>query len=121
MRTVNYPTLLLGEPLLLGKRQVAQRLAPLSVDRLRLRSPTAQSQQRLRPQAEMDQPLDALLAPYLIRRQTELLLGVPESSFDGLITNDKFCFTHRHQLPLSWSRRPLRLREQVIESGLQNE
>jgi hypothetical protein len=31
--------------------------------------------------------------------------------FNGLITNDKFCLTRRHQLHLTWWRRPLRKRK----------
>jgi len=31
--------------------------------------------------------------------------------FNGIITNDKFCLTRWTQLDLSWSRRPLRLRD----------
>jgi hypothetical protein len=37
-----------------------------------------------------------------------LLVG--EESLDGLITNDKFCFSRWSVLRLSWWRRPLRLR-----------
>ena len=33
-----------------------------------------------------------------------------DARLDGLITNDKFCFTRWGTLRLSWSRRPLRLR-----------
>src|SRR5262249_43093021 len=33
-----------------------------------------------------------------------------EAPFDGLLTNDKFCVTRTAVLPLTWSRRPLRLR-----------
>ena len=38
------------------------------------------------------------------------LLGVAEQKLNGMITNDKFCCTRWTQLPLSWWRRPLRLR-----------
>lgn len=35
---------------------------------------------------------------------------VRKESFNGLITNDKFCLSRARRLPLAWSRRPLRLR-----------
>jgi predicted ATPase len=53
--------------------------------------------------------------------KSRLALEVALACADGLITNDKFCFTHRRQLTLSWSRRPLRLREQVTATDLQNQ
>ena len=37
-------------------------------------------------------------------------LIVQEALFNGIITNDKFCCTRWATLPLSWWRRPLRLR-----------
>jgi hypothetical protein len=99
---------------LLRQRQIRQRLAPRPVAPLRLYAPTRQPQQRLRPQTQMHDPLDASFASHLIRRETELLLAIPEPRFDGLITNDKFCFVRHARLTLSWSRRPLRLREDSL-------
>jgi hypothetical protein len=34
---------------------------------------------------------------------------------DGLITNDKFCFSRTGKLKLNWWRRPLRLRHRSVE------
>jgi hypothetical protein len=36
-----------------------------------------------------------------------------EAPFNGLITNDKFCLSRTGHLGLTWSRRPLRLRDQA--------
>ncbi len=44
-------------------------------------------------------------------------LIIPEGLFDGIITNDKFCFTRYGKLRLSWWRRPLRLRERSLLEG----
>jgi hypothetical protein len=44
--------------------------------------------------------------------EAEIPLGVAESLFNGLITNDKFCLTRWRELNLTWRRRPLRLRSQ---------
>jgi hypothetical protein len=38
------------------------------------------------------------------------LLEVPQIGLNGMITNDKFCCTRWGVLPLSWWRRPKRLR-----------
>ena len=38
---------------------------------------------------------------------------VGEKGLNGMITNDKFCCTRWGQLPLSWWRRPLRLRHEA--------
>jgi hypothetical protein len=45
--------------------------------------------------------------------------GAPQPSkkpFDGLLTNDPFCFVRFTILPLSWWRRPLRMRTLSLES-----
>ena len=42
--------------------------------------------------------------------QTSELLGIAKKKLNGMITNDNFCGTRWGQLPLSWWRRPLRLR-----------
>jgi hypothetical protein len=42
--------------------------------------------------------------------QAQQLFEIPVVDFDGLITNDKFCFSRWSVLRLSWWRRPLRLR-----------
>ena len=39
-----------------------------------------------------------------------LATRIQDASRDGLITNDKFCFSRWSRLRLSWWRRPLRLR-----------
>jgi hypothetical protein len=44
-------------------------------------------------------------------RPTPYLIGTAVTGFDGLITNDKFCFVRTAQLQLNWWRRPLRLRQ----------
>ena len=41
-------------------------------------------------------------------------LQATKQVFDGLITNDKFCFTRHRQLHLNWWRRPLRLRQSPL-------
>jgi len=38
-------------------------------------------------------------------------LAFLNAGFDGLITNDKFCFVRTAHLQLNWWRRPLRLRQ----------
>jgi hypothetical protein len=58
----------------------------------------------------MHQPLDAPLASYLIRRQTEALFAISETGFNGMITSDKFCLSQSVRLNLHHWRRPLRLR-----------
>jgi hypothetical protein len=40
----------------------------------------------------------------------EKALVIFDIVLNGMITNDKFCCTRWGQLPLSWWRRPLRLR-----------
>ena len=42
---------------------------------------------------------------------------VGEHGFNGLITNDKFCLSRTGRLALTWSRRPLRLRDQAPVKG----
>ena len=39
-----------------------------------------------------------------------MTLQIAKELFDGLITNDKFCFSRWDTLRLSWWRRPMRLR-----------
>jgi len=46
--------------------------------------------------------------------KTEQPLGITKDFLDGLITNDKFCFTRHCQLKLNWWRRPLRLRHSAL-------
>lgn len=41
-------------------------------------------------------------------------LAIAKAFFDGLITNDKFCFTRHRQLKLNWWRRPLHLRQSPL-------
>src|SRR5260221_4822693 len=98
------------KPFLLTERQVTQRFAPSPINRLGLIVPTVETQQRLRPQTQMQQTNKARLFAHLIGRETKGLLGIPESSFNGTITNDKFCMSRAQQLNLTWSRCPLRLR-----------
>ena len=49
--------------------------------------------------------------------QAEGLDGFGEALFDGLITNGKFCCTHRVRLSLAWWRLPFRLRRQEVRTG----
>lgn len=42
--------------------------------------------------------------------QAGKLLTIAKNEFNGLITNDKFCFVRRVNLQLNWSRVPLRCR-----------
>ena len=44
--------------------------------------------------------------------QAQPLLEIEIVHFNGLIANDKFCLSRTVQLSLTWSRRPLRCREQ---------
>jgi hypothetical protein len=53
---------------------------------------------------------DALVLATLILPQASEGVGVTKSNFNGMITNDKFCCIRWGTLPLSWWRRPLRLR-----------
>jgi hypothetical protein len=46
----------------------------------------------------------------LVLPQPQQLLRVFQPRLDGMISNDKFCCTRWGTLPLSWWRRPLRLR-----------
>lgn len=47
-------------------------------------------------------------------RPTPHLASTAVATFNGLITNDKFCMNRTRHLSLTWSRRPLRLRGQAI-------
>jgi hypothetical protein len=48
--------------------------------------------------------------------QVEATFEFFESYFNGLIANDKFCFTRTVRLKLTWSRFPLRLRAQSSDA-----
>ncbi len=74
-------------------------------------------QERLRDHHQADVPIPAIPAADLVVVQADLVLGLLEGLFDGLITNGKFCCTRRVRLGLSWWHRPLRLRR----SGLQTD
>jgi hypothetical protein len=50
------------------------------------------------------------IRPILVLAEPQQLLTVLEELLDGMISNDKFCCTRWGTLPLSWWRRPLRLR-----------
>jgi len=50
------------------------------------------------------------------RRQSTPLFEPIDEALDGLITNDKFCFVRFLVLPLSWWRRPLRMRTLSLQS-----
>lgn len=67
-----------------------------------------QHRQRHRDEGEHARPRGETDDPRLMK--TEQTLRVTKAFLDGLITNDKFCFTHRCQLHLRWWRRPLGLR-----------
>ncbi len=47
-------------------------------------------------------------------RKSQHSFRIAETFLDGLITNDKFCFTRHRQLHLNWWRRPLRLRQSPL-------
>ena len=42
--------------------------------------------------------------------KAQLVFGIAKAFLNGMITNDKFCCTRWDILPLSWWRRPKRLR-----------
>ncbi|MDX2030717.1 MAG: hypothetical protein SF339_08610 [Blastocatellia bacterium] len=42
--------------------------------------------------------------------ESEIPFDVAEAFLNGLIINDKFCLSRRHELNLTWWRRPLKLR-----------
>jgi hypothetical protein len=57
-----------------------------------------------RPPVAVLRPLEARQSPM------EILLAKANAGLDGLVTNDKFCFSRWDILRLNWWRRPLRLR-----------
>jgi hypothetical protein len=54
--------------------------------------------------------VDRRFGAHLDAMQPENTFAFLDSGFDGLITNDKFCFSRWDALRLSWWRRPLRFR-----------
>jgi len=55
---------------------------------------------------------DGQVRPLPLGLNAQVFSDFTESHFNGLITNDKFCLSRTARLTLTWSRRPLRLRDQ---------
>ncbi len=68
----------------------------------------SEEEQGRRDHSEHACPRQQLRDPGL--RKPQQLLGIAKPFLNGMITNDKFCCTRWGILPLSWWRRPKRLR-----------
>jgi hypothetical protein len=62
------------------------------------------------------QPCQHGRQPFIVASEAAKAAGPGEAALDGLITNDKFCFVRYGVLPLSWWRRPLRMRTLSLQS-----
>jgi hypothetical protein len=69
---------------------------------------THDDQRGYRKQRKQARPRSDLFDACLGKAQPPL--RIPKARLNGMITNDKFCCTRWGTLPLSWWRRPLRLR-----------
>ena len=63
-----------------------------------------------RRQRGIEMKIEGRLGSRLTVREAGELFAVAEEKLNGMITNDKFCCTRWDILPLSWWRRPKRLR-----------
>ena len=54
--------------------------------------------------------------PFVAHREAAVAVEPRQRPLDGLITNDTFCFVRFAILPLSWWRRPLRMRTLSLQS-----
>ncbi len=70
-----------------------------------------QGDQREQPQQSWRGTQDSQVRPLALGLDAQVGADFMERDLNGLITNDKFCLCRFGQLTLSWSRRPLRLRE----------
>ena len=71
---------------------------------------TRQVQQRIRHEDQTPVFPKGFGTPHAIVVEAQVPLTVLIKRFNGTITNDKFCCTRWGVLPLSWWRRPQRLR-----------
>jgi hypothetical protein len=71
-----------------------------------------QGHQREQPEQGWRGAQDCQVGPLALRLDAEMAADFVEGNFNGLITNDKFCLSRTARLTLTWSRRPLRLRDQ---------
>ena len=72
--------------------------------------PTGQVHQRIGDEDQTPMCPEGFGTPHAIRVEAQRPLTVLIKRVDGMISNDKFCCTRCGTLPLSWWRRPLRLR-----------
>ena len=71
---------------------------------------TRQVQQRIGHEDQTPMFSNGFGTPHAILVEAQVPLTVLIKRFNGTITNDKFCCTRWGVLPLSWWRRPQRLR-----------